>query len=579
MAKRKSPEANAANDAEYTVVARRYRPQQFADLVGQEPIARALSNAITTNRIAHAYLFTGTRGVGKTTTARILAKCLNCVKGPTPTPCDECESCRAIAVGEDIDVLEIDGASNRGIDNIRDLRANVQFRPTRSRYKIYIIDEVHQITKDAFNALLKTLEEPPPHVKFIFATTDVQKVPITILSRCQRFDFPGITSDRIVETLKAVVTGEKRKADDEALRLIARRAAGSMRDAQSLLDQLLAFADERLTVEQVHQMLGTAADDQVVALASAILSQDVEAALTIVQTGIDGGLQPGELLDQLAAYWRDLMIVNSAESATGLLESSPAQIAAIRKQAAELPLDAILAGLDVLQTAKYRMSRSTQNRVLLELAVVRLGRLAELVSLTELANAIRSPDTTIPQLTAKSTVASAQPAKIDLAADSVKKKPDAVSDATAPSSRQLTADSLSAIWAEMLSQLGMLFAKELERGGLPAIFGPNTLVLSFPDAYNRQREYCSAPDRLERVHEALRRITGAEWRLRIEPASAGSNGKAVPPPTTKPAVPPAQQHPLFRQAEQALDDKLVQMDEQFGVALSSDETTETDSEE
>jgi DNA polymerase III subunit gamma/tau len=438
---------------------------------------------------------------------------------------------------------------------------------------------VHQITKDAFNALLKTLEEPPPHVKFIFATTDVQKVPITILSRCQRFDFPGITSDRIVETLKAVVAGEKRKADDEALRLIARRAAGSMRDAQSLLDQLLAFADERLTVEQVHQMLGTAADDQVIALASAILSQDVETALTIVQTGIDGGLQPGELLDQLAAYWRDLMIVNSAESATGLLESSPAQVAAIRKQAAELNLDTILAGLDVLQTAKYRMSRGTQNRVLLELAVVRLSRLAELVSLTELANAIRSPEASVSQLNTKPVVASLSAVKTDLATDSVKKKPDAVSDAVSSDPRPLTADSLGSIWVEMLSQLGMLFAKELERGGLPAIFGPNTLVLSFPDVYNRQREYCSAPDRLERVHDALRRITGAEWRVRIEPASAGSNGKAVPQPIPKPAVPPAQQHPLFRQAEQVLDAKLVQIDEQFGVAVSSDETTETDNEE
>src|SRR5437868_524059 len=203
MAKRKlTPPEESPPTTGYTVLARRYRPQQFADLVGQEALVRALVNAIQSNRVAHAYLFTGARGVGKTSTARILAKALNCEKGPTPTPCDRCESCLRVAAGEDIDVLEIDGASNRNLDDVREIRQNVQFRPSRSRYKIYIIDEVHMLTKEAFNALLKTLEEPPPHVKFIFATTDVQKVPITILSRCQRFDFAGIASDRIAEQLR-----------------------------------------------------------------------------------------------------------------------------------------------------------------------------------------------------------------------------------------------------------------------------------------------------------------------------------------------------------------------------------------
>ena len=205
---------------------------------------------------------------------RILAKALNCDKGPTANPCDKCENCLAIAAGQDVDVLEIDGASNRGIDNIRDLRQNVQFRPTRSRYKIYIIDEVHQITKDGFNALLKTLEEPPPHVKFIFATTDAQKIPLTILSRCQRFDFAGIPGERIAERLRTIVASEGMKADDDALELVARRTGGSMRDAQSLLDQLLAFGGERLTAEQVHKLLGTAPDDVIAGIAAAILGKD-----------------------------------------------------------------------------------------------------------------------------------------------------------------------------------------------------------------------------------------------------------------------------------------------------------------
>src|SRR5438874_6995440 len=214
-ANRKPKTENRKSSEAYTVLARRYRPQQFADIVGQEPVARALVNALESNRVAHAYLFTGARGVGKTSTARILAKALNCVRGPTVTPCDTCEICQSIAAGEDVDVLEIDGASNRGIDEVREIRQNVQYRPSRSRYKIYIVDEVHMLTPQAFNALLKTLEEPPEHVKFIFATTEVQKIPITILSRCQRFDFPGIGTAGIVERLRGIVREEGMQADDE----------------------------------------------------------------------------------------------------------------------------------------------------------------------------------------------------------------------------------------------------------------------------------------------------------------------------------------------------------------------------
>ena len=312
MAKAKTapPPTPQPAPAEYTVVARRYRPQQFADLIGQEHVASALVNALQSNRVAHAYLFTGARGVGKTSAARILAKALNCVKGPTPTPCDECDSCKAVAVGEDMDVVEIDGASNRGIDDARGLRQNIAFRPTRSRFKIYIIDEVHMLTKEAFNALLKTLEEPPEHVKFIFATTEVQKIPITILSRCQRFDFANVGPGKIFDQLKRIVAKEGRQADDEALKLIARRAGGSMRDSQSLLDQLLASSTGKLTVEQVNAVLGTAGDERVTELASAILARDAKTALDLIAVWVEQGLQISELVDQLVAYWRALMLVS-----------------------------------------------------------------------------------------------------------------------------------------------------------------------------------------------------------------------------------------------------------------------------
>src|SRR3954469_25732520 len=241
----------------YTVLARRYRSSTFDDLIGQDHVARTLKKAITSGRIAHAYLFCGTRGTGKTSTARILAKCLNCESSdaPTPDPCGTCNSCTAIARGEDIDVIEIDAASNTGVDNVRDLINNAQFRPARSRFKVYIIDEVHMLSKSAFNALLKTLEEPPAHVKFILATTEPEKVLPTILSRCQRYDFRNIPTREIAAHLKNITKKEKIKADDDALFLVAKAGAGSMRDSLSLLDRPLRGGEKEVNGETVAQLL------------------------------------------------------------------------------------------------------------------------------------------------------------------------------------------------------------------------------------------------------------------------------------------------------------------------------------
>ncbi len=224
----------------YTVVARRYRPQRFEEVVGQDHVLQALGNAIRLNRIAQAYLFCGTRGVGKTSIARIFAKCLNCVRGPTTDPCQTCDICQSIALGQDVDVIEIDGASNNGVEQVRELRQNAALRPSRARFKVYYIDEVHMLSTGAFNALLKTLEEPPAHVKFLFATTEANKIPITVLSRCQRYDLAGIIPDVIARTLGSICAQEQVEAEPEALQIVARRASGSLRDAQSLLDRLLA---------------------------------------------------------------------------------------------------------------------------------------------------------------------------------------------------------------------------------------------------------------------------------------------------------------------------------------------------
>jgi DNA polymerase-3 subunit gamma/tau len=581
MAKRKGtvPVAEPAPRSEnYTVLARRYRPQQFSDLVGQEPVARALVNALQSNRVAHAYLFTGARGVGKTSTARILAKSLNCVQGPTTTPCGTCDICQSIAAGEDVDVIEIDGASNRRIDEVREIRQNVQYRPSRARYKIYIIDEVHQLTKEAFNALLKTLEEPPDHVKFIFATTEVEKIPITILSRCQRFDFAGIGTARIVDRLREIVTQEGMAADPEALEMVARRAGGSMRDAQSLLDQLFAFGGERLTVEQVHRLLGTARDDRVHDLASAILEHDAKKTLDLLHQAAEEGLQLGEFLDQLMDYWRDLMIVSCAGPEGANLNVAPRQRPTLCRQAAGLPLDTILAGLDILSATKARLRGSSHGRVLLEMALVRLAHLEDLVPLTQLAQWLGQPQTgqaARPAPPSSANSAGPRPGVIQ-PPEAPKKKPlTDVEPARTGGATSLAAESLAQVWQEVLAQVGVLLANELHKAGLPAISGPNTLVLQFPSRYNLSREHCQNPTNVTRIEDTLKKVTGQVWHLRIESVSEagvseppGTNGRDIETPISQSRRQrqEAMQLPLVKRVMEVMGAQILGVDEGFGSA-------------
>jgi len=581
---------------EYLVVARRYRPQQFADLIGQEVQAQALVRALETGRVAHAYLFTGPRGTGKTSTARILAKALNCVTGPTPRPCDVCESCRAIAAGEDIDVLEIDGASNRGIEEVRSIRQDVLTRPTRSRYKIYIIDEVHMLTLQAFNALLKTLEEPPPHVKFIFATTDVAAIPATILSRCQRFDFSTISTSKIHQRLRQIVEAEALQADEEALELIARRAGGSMRDAQSMLEQLLSSSGERLTAAGVHAVLGTAKPERVATLAQAILAKDLAGVLKLVQQAADEGVQLGELLDQLIGWWRDLMVIVCVKGEAAQLEQLNLQASArlrplLLEQARGLTLDTVLTGLDLLANARQRMRGSNHGRVLLEMALLRVSRLDELLPVGQLVTELSRASATTP---AGSALEPSDPQKKN-AADAVgaggsvprglalpprsplPETPTGEPGRAAANGQPATAEAIVQQWPRLLASLGIL-GKELERGEV-AISGPKALVIRFCSEYNHSYEYCLRPNSLARIEKTINEFPGGPYTIRLEliasPPSVADTCSHAGQPTASASGPGsarwiAGQRPpqpeLVRKAIELFAARVLKVDEGFGQA-------------
>jgi DNA polymerase III subunit gamma/tau len=365
----------------YLVLARKYRPETFEKVVGQEPIARTLQNALKSGRLAHAYLFTGPRGVGKTSMARILAKALQCEKGPTPTPCLTCSRCKAVAAGHDLDVIEIDGASNRGIENIRDLRESVRYAATGGKYKVYIVDEVHQITQDAFNAFLKTLEEPPPHVVFVFATTEPRKVPETIRSRCQEFEFRRITDAAIAGHLRDVCAGEKFELESGLDVAIARRARGGLRDALSLLDQLAASGGGAIRHASFQELTGFLAPDRVRELFDALLARDAAAALSWVEAALDRGAAAADLIDQWLDHLRALLHRRSGSARPPELPGVAG--AALAKQAALLDEAQLLGAMQVLIEARRALRDLEDERLVLEMAVVELARIAELQSLRD----------------------------------------------------------------------------------------------------------------------------------------------------------------------------------------------------
>ena len=365
----------------YLVLARKWRPQRFEDVVGQPHVVQTLTNAISAERIAHAYLFSGARGIGKTSVARILAKALNCAQGTSPTPCNKCESCREITDSASLDVLEIDGASNRGINEIRELRENIRYLPSKSPYKIYIIDEVHKLTGEAFNALLKTLEEPPAHVIFIFATTESHRIPITIMSRCQLFDFRRIPAAEIVDHLRRIVQEEDIQISDVSLRVLAREAEGSMRDAQSLLEQLIAFSGKKIKDEDILEVLGIIDRQDLLNTAAAILEGDPVRCLETIERLYLHGHDLRRFCQELAAHFRNLLVTKVSNKPEKLVDLTNAELAELKEQADSVSSATLQQFFHFLLKGEEEIRRSSNPKLVLEMSLLRLVQLPQVMDI------------------------------------------------------------------------------------------------------------------------------------------------------------------------------------------------------
>ncbi len=467
----------------YQVIARKYRPQRFSDVVGQEHVTQTLANAIAQNRIAHAYLFCGPRGTGKTTVARIFAKCLNCTGGPKAEFPDDDPRCIEIAEGRSLDVLEIDGASNNGVEQVRELRDTCKFAPASSKFKIYIIDEVHMLSTAAFNALLKTLEEPPAHVKFLFATTDPEKVLPTILSRCQRFDLRRIPTKLIVQQLASISKQENIQIDKAALHAIARGAEGGMRDAESTLDQLISFCGDKIEEPDVLSMFGLTSRSQVLAITNAQIAGDTETALRELNDLAKTGKDLGRLISDLLNHFRNLLIFQVSKGDLNLLEVSEDEAAVFAEQAPKIATDAVTRIMEVLADCESRLRDAVSKKILIEVALLRTIEARNAVPIETVLRTLQqlrgerptTPAPTTAPAPAAAPVAPSAPVAptpaFSLATAPMIERPtpppapaprpaaSAATPAPAPaaapaSSAQLTADELETLWANVLDAVG-----------------------------------------------------------------------------------------------------------------------------
>lgn len=516
----------------YQVFARKYRPQTFDDLVGQAHVTRTLKNAVEQNRLAHAYLFVGPRGIGKTSTARILAKALNCVKGPTVTPCGVCDSCKEITAGNSLDVLEIDGASNNGVEQVRELRDNVRYAPSKGHFKIYIIDEVHMLTSAAFNALLKTLEEPPPHVKFIFATTEPQKVLPTILSRCQRFDLHRIPANLIAKHLQFIADKEKITLDPAAAHAIAKGADGGLRDAESMLDQLVAFCGEKIGEPDVLSVFGFTSEQTVANFTDKILRGETPEALELLHAEAENGKDMMKLMSDLISYLRDLLVGKVKPDALAD-DLNPELQKSLEAQAAMIETDRLLELIDQFAAAEGRMKWAPNKRLHFEVAIIKAIQTLSQVTLSEVIEnlaALRDgkseSQTPPPKSMAKppekrtapvtSSAPKAETPRAAEQAQAYQPKPAPEDHAVAPAAESKTIDP-DAVWQEVVERIRAtrpLIRSWVESARALGLEG-RFFVLGFPPEQKMAMESVASPRTRDFLEAIIREISGQDLTIKL----------------------------------------------------------------
>jgi len=502
----------------YLVLARKWRPQRFEDVVGQEHITRTIQNSITSGRIGHAFLFIGSRGIGKTTTARVLAKALNCEKskGPTPNPCGECDNCKTIASGNSIDVLEIDGASNNTVDDVRQLRENVRLVPSRSRFKIYIIDEVHQLSTSAFNALLKTLEEPPEHAVFILATTEAHKVPATIISRCQRYDFRRVGMASLIKLLRQILDEEKITCSDEALYAIARAADGGIRDAESILEQLISYCGKTITFKDVFDVLGLVDWKQLERVCAALLDKNIAELLKVVEDIVASGKDLSQFVQDILQYFRNLLVCKTADP-KALLALPDDEIAAMQQMAEKFTLTNLIRLVEQFAELAKDFDSQLAQRIALESLLIRLSKVSVEVSVDavlEKLAAMGAGGIAPPRPLA---VSAPQPTARDIEPGTA---PSNGNGETAPRPRKakVTADNLARVWpliAQAASEHSMNLGVALGHA-IPVEADGNQIVVRFAAAHMRAKALVERAENLEVISGVLQCITQNIASLRID---------------------------------------------------------------
>ncbi len=514
----------------YVALYREWRPQMFSDIIGQEHISRTLQNAIKNNRIAHAYLFCGPRGTGKTTTAKVLAKALNCLNGPGAEPCNRCENCKRVTEGNSMDVMEIDAASNRGIDEIRDLREKVKFTPTEGKFRIYIIDEVHMLTTEAFNALLKTLEEPPGHVIFVLATTEPHKIPLTILSRCQRFDFRRIGLNDIIGRLRAVVDDIGVEADEEALGLIARTAEGGMRDALSILDQCISFGAGSVTVGDVNAVLGTVNTDILTGMAEHLRDNNITAGLKLVDELVRQGKDIRQFTKDLVQYLRNLLLLEVCDNVDELVPVSKEGLETMRGLASGFGKNRIISLIELFTSTEREMKWTSQPRLILELAMIKAGDMSEEGDITD---RIARLEKLLAQNEAVSTMTPArfvgrEPGNASTYAGgrmaakpvSVRRELNGTENAgeTGIGGGEVSAETIRKCWEDILARIKKvrMSARAFLIEGKPLEISGGNLVLGFPPEYGFHKEKVEQKENRSAIEQVIREVTGAELKIRCK---------------------------------------------------------------